>query len=71
MSPAEREEYGITEKLPKDLPTSLKYLRSSEQLGRVLGDSLVSDYIAMKEAEMKMLEAMPEDDQHIWLIERY
>lgn len=71
LSDEQRREYSITQRLPTALEQSLTSLGADTDLKKVLGNVLVDDYIAMKRAEKKMLDDMPENERHVWLIERY
>ncbi|KAK5138916.1 hypothetical protein LTR04_004064, partial [Oleoguttula sp. CCFEE 6159] len=71
LTPEQREELGITRRLPPDIHTSLDALEHDGALAEVLGAGLVSDYVAMKRAEQTMLGGMGEEERRVWLLERY
>ncbi|KAK5239954.1 hypothetical protein LTR16_011301, partial [Cryomyces antarcticus] len=63
LTPEQREELGITRRLPPDIHTSLDALEHDGALAEVLGAGLVSDYVAMKRAEQTMLGGMGEEER--------
>lgn len=67
----EREGLGITERLPNTLQKSLDSLREDGALVNLLGQNLVDDYLAVKKAEMEMLNEMDEQKRRTWLMARY
>jgi len=67
----ERENLGITERLPNTLQKSLESLSEDEALINTLGQGLVDDYLAVKKAETEMLNGMDEQKRRIWLMARY
>lgn len=71
LSDEQRNAYGIVSKLPRSLDESVAALETDLVLKKELGGSITTDFMAMKRAEQKMLEAMTEDDRRVWLIERY
>ena len=71
LSPEQREELGIRERLPKSIRGALECLRADRELGALLGEDVVKTYITVKEAEGKMLEEMEPKERRRWLIERY
>ncbi|TKA80870.1 hypothetical protein B0A49_03160 [Cryomyces minteri] len=71
LTPEQREELGITRRLPPDIHTSLAALEQDGALAEVLGARLVGDYVAMKRAEQTMLGDMGEEERRVWLLERY
>ncbi|KAL4975173.1 protein fluG [Aspergillus desertorum] len=68
---SERAALGITTKLPNTLAKSLAALESNETLRSLLGENLVENYIIVKRAESKKLNAMDEKARRKWLVERY
>ncbi|KAL5002483.1 protein fluG [Aspergillus recurvatus] len=68
---SDRAALGITTKLPNTLAKSLAALESNETLRRLLGENLVKNYIIVKRAESKKLNAMDEKARRKWLVERY
>ena len=71
LTDEEREELGITNRLPSTLQQSLNCLSQDQPLIDMLGQDLVDDYLAVKEAEMKMLGGMSAQSRKNWLIARY
>jgi glutamine synthetase len=71
LTEAQREEYGITRRLPQTIEASLKALDADTILKEALAEDLVKNYIAMKEKEQEMLAKMSKEERRIWLIERY
>ena len=71
MSPEQREELGIKDRLPKNVMEALHCLREDVKFGELLGQEVVKTYLTVKEAEGKMLEAMEPAERRRWLIERY
>ncbi|PLB50337.1 FluG family protein [Aspergillus steynii IBT 23096] len=71
MSEQERAELGITTKMPAGLVESLECLEADEGLREVLGDALVSTYLAVKRGEMKVVQQMGPEEQRVWFISRY
>lgn len=71
LSEAERKDLGITTKLPNTLVKSLEALESNKTLQNLLGPNLVNNYIMVKRAESKKLNAMDEKARRKWLVERY
>ena len=71
MSPEQKKDYGIERRMPADIGSALEALEKDSDLKEILAEGLVSDFVAMKKAEQKMLADMPEQERRIWLIERY
>lgn len=71
LSDDERMELGVVERMPRSLKESLRELKMNIKLHGLMGDELITNWIAVKEAEQQMLEEMSESDRRIWLIERY
>lgn len=71
LSETERKDLGITTKLPNTLAKSLEALESNKTLQGLLGPNLVNNYILVKRAESKKLNAMDEKARRKWLVERY
>lgn len=71
LTDQERAEHGITTMLPNTLTKSLKCLKEDEALTQLLGDDIVEDYIAVKEAEMAFLNNMVKQKRKIWLMARH
>ncbi|KAF2702631.1 developmental protein-like protein fluG [Pleomassaria siparia CBS 279.74] len=71
LTEEQRTSYGITSKMPSSVEEALERLGKDEELTEVLAEGLVSDYLAMKQSEQKMLGNMSEAERRVWLIERY
>lgn len=71
LTDAQRSALGITTPLPKSLAASLAALDNDTALRGLLGPELVQNYSAVKRAEMARLNAMPERERRLWLLERY
>jgi len=71
MSPEEKKDYGIERRMPADIGSALEALEKDSDLKEILAEGLVSDFVAMKKVEQKMLADMPEQERRVWLIERY
>ena len=71
MSPEQKKDYGIERRMPANIESALEALEKDSDLKEILGEGFVSDFIAMKKVEQKMLADMPEQERRVWLIERY
>ncbi|OCK84885.1 developmental protein-like protein fluG [Lepidopterella palustris CBS 459.81] len=71
MSDEARAQYGIERRIPANIDAALEALDKDSELKEMLADGLVSNFIAMKKVEQKMLADMPEQERRVWLIERY
>ena len=71
FSDNQKQELGITRRLPTTLQQALQALKDDADLSNALAPGLVHHYLSMKEAEQEMLDAMPEAERRVWLIERY
>ncbi|TKA46827.1 hypothetical protein B0A54_03783 [Friedmanniomyces endolithicus] len=71
LSDEQKSEMGITQRLPTDLDQGMKALQQSSSLADALAPGVVSHYLAMKQAEQKMLSLMPQHERKRWLMERY
>ncbi|KAK0305655.1 hypothetical protein LTR01_006802 [Friedmanniomyces endolithicus] len=71
LSDEQKSEMGITQRLPTDLDQAMKALQQSSSLADALAPGVVSHYLAMKQAEQKMLSLMPQHERKRWLMERY
>lgn len=71
LSERDRAELGIGEKLSTTIDRSLAKLEEDTSLIDIIGPRVVLHYVAMKKAELKMLEDMPVEERHVWLMERY
>lgn len=71
LDDARRRTMGIVKKIPSKLDDALAALEGDAVLEKLLGSTLVGDFIAMKRAEKDMLGKMPRNSRKAWLIERY
>ncbi|KAB5554592.1 hypothetical protein GE09DRAFT_133263 [Coniochaeta sp. 2T2.1] len=67
----DKKELNVTEMLPASVGEALQALREDEELTALMGQELVEKYTAVKEAELKLLEGMDEDQRREWIMERY
>lgn len=71
LSEGERTDLGISQKLPTTIEQSLEALDKDVVLREALGSEVVDHFVAMKRAEQLMLDALPEPERRVWLMERY
>lgn len=73
LTPAQRRDLGITQRLPRSLEESLEALKHDTWLvDTVLGGEFVDAYLRVKRAEAEVLMGMKSDEERRgWLIERY
>ncbi|KAI6782510.1 Protein fluG [Emericellopsis cladophorae] len=72
LSEAERSRLNIRERLPTTLEEALCALeKDGEMANSMLGEAMVERYVAIKRAEIGMLQSMKPDEQRQWIIERY
>ncbi|KAI9172418.1 Protein fluG [Paramyrothecium foliicola] len=71
LSDTQRQELGITTKIPSSLSEALEALEDDHELKRLLGQQLVDRYIVTKKAEIELLEGMADGERRRWVIERY
>lgn len=64
-------ELGIRCKLPTTVEQSLEALDGDTALRDAIGSKVVDHFVAMKRTEQDMLNAMPERERRVWLMERY
>jgi glutamine synthetase len=67
----ERSKLGISELLPSTLVEAIKKLEENKDLQQLLGEEVVKHYVMCKEAELKLLSGMEEDERRTWIMERY
>jgi glutamine synthetase len=66
-----KQDYGIEERLPKDVNEALMSLDASAIIRNRLGDTVINHYIGTKEEELAFLNGMSAEQRKGWLIERY
>ncbi|KAI5237679.1 glutamine synthetase/guanido kinase [Aureobasidium subglaciale] len=71
LTKAQREELGITTRMPGTLEEALEELDTNEVLKRIMNHGLTDDYVIMKKAEKEMLDEMDDNKRYTWLIEKY
>ena len=71
LSEEEKKELGITKGFPTTLEEALEELEEDDVLEDVLQKEVVARYIAVKKAEMGLLNGLGADEMREWLIERY
>jgi glutamine synthetase len=71
LTDQQRANLGITTKLPTGIEASLSMLKNNAVLREALGESLVEDYVAVRESEHANLNAMDEQTRRVWLMNRY
>ncbi len=71
LTERERDELGISERLPRSIDEALECLRLDTQLREILGGAVVDTYMIVKKAEGEMLLQMEPAKRRNWLIERY
>ncbi|KAF7846480.1 hypothetical protein BT93_L4256 [Corymbia citriodora subsp. variegata] len=71
LNDEERSKLGITKTLPKTLQLTCSALATNEVLRAALGDTMIDDYLAVKEAEADLLSTMSKEERKTWLIARY
>lgn len=71
MTEEQRMVYGITKRMPATIEESLLSLEENKTLEASLGSGIIKTFVAMKRKEQKKLEAMPDGERRVWLVERY
>ncbi|PLB34836.1 extracellular developmental signal biosynthesis protein FluG [Aspergillus candidus] len=71
LTDTQRQDLGITTRLPTSLQESLDELEKDTALQEVLGKTVVENYLIVKRLEGKRLGAMDAETRRRWLIERY
>ena len=71
LSAEQKEELGITKKLPSSIEQALEAAGNDAELEQAMTPGMLKHYVTMKKAEQEMLNAMPEDERRVWLMERY
>ncbi|PNY30073.1 Protein fluG [Tolypocladium capitatum] len=71
LSDKQKRDLGVRTKLPSSLREALDALLQDHELGNMLGQVLVERYVAVKKAEMELLESMDEVSRNQWIMERY
>lgn len=71
ISDEERAALNITTKMPVALTESLANLEGNGRLREILGDSMVSKYLAIKRDELKLVQKMTPEEKRAWFVSRY
>ncbi|KAH0562449.1 hypothetical protein GP486_002863 [Trichoglossum hirsutum] len=71
LTSRERARLGIRENMPASLAEALECLWGDDELREILGQEAVRTYVAVKGAEVELLEKMKPEAVRRWLIERY
>ncbi|KAJ5110289.1 hypothetical protein N7532_002934 [Penicillium argentinense] len=71
MTLEERVVVGVETLLPKTIEDSLAALGRNERLAGFIGETLVSQYAAVKRSEAQFLLKMPVEERRRWLISKY
>jgi glutamine synthetase len=71
LTEAQRQELGITTRIPSSIGEALAALQSDEELSGRLGKDLVERYVNTKKAEDELLQGMDDKERRIWIMERY
>ncbi|KAI0201083.1 hypothetical protein F4808DRAFT_138659 [Astrocystis sublimbata] len=71
LGDAERTRLGIETKFPASVEEACECLRKDETMVRLLGKEFVERYVAVKKAEVKLYDSIPEDQRTQWVMERY
>lgn len=71
LSKEERKQLGIEKMLPESLDEAIGELLADGELREILGNDVVLRYVAVKKAEMNLLQGMQVEARKEWLIERY
>ena len=66
----QRRSLNISQQIPRSIDEALTCFKNSS-LRSILGDAVFENYVAVKEAEVKMLQQMESGPRKKWLIERY
>lgn len=71
LSAEGRASLGIREQMPGDLSDAIRALSEDEAIRTLLGAETVERYIAVKRAEMVLLQGKSGDERRQWMIERF
>lgn len=66
LSDKQREDLGITKRLPTSLNQSLDMLRSNQELRQNLGSDLVDNFLMTKETEINLVKGKGSDWYRQW-----
>lgn len=71
LSVGEREELGISQRLPATIHEAVSAASEDDALAQVMSRGMLKHYLAMKREEQEMLNSMGDAERRTWLIERY
>lgn len=71
LSEAERNQLGISQKIPTNIAEALDHLQADNKLRKILGNAVTDNYLTVKKAEIEQFEKMEPGKRRNWLIERY
>lgn len=71
LSEAERNQLGISQKIPANIAEALDHLQADKSLRKILGHAITDNYLTVKKAEIEKFEKMEPEKRRNWLIERY
>ncbi|KAI0431889.1 hypothetical protein F5Y09DRAFT_177601 [Xylaria sp. FL1042] len=71
LSSEERRALGITKQFPSNLEAALEALTSDAKMVELIGKDVVERYVAVKKAEIQLLDSIPEEARKMWVMERY
>ncbi|KAI1352121.1 hypothetical protein F5Y01DRAFT_314111 [Xylaria sp. FL0043] len=71
LSSEERRALGITRQFPSKLEEALEALASDVRMVELIGKDVVERYVAVKKAEIQLLDFIPEESRKMWVMERY
>ncbi|MCJ1423506.1 hypothetical protein MMC29_001390 [Sticta canariensis] len=71
LSEAERNQLGISQKIPGNIAEALDHLQADSKLRKIMGNAVIDNYLTVKKAEMEKFEKMEPGKRRNWLIERY
>ncbi|KAI1419979.1 hypothetical protein F5Y12DRAFT_788615 [Xylaria sp. FL1777] len=71
LSDDQRKALGIEKQFPKNLEEALEALTSDVEMVELIGRDVVERYVAVKKAEIQLLNSVPEEERKMWVMERY
>ncbi len=71
LSASEKEQLGITTKLPTTIEQAIVAAENDVELHTAMPEGMLKHYLAMKKEEQVMLNEMDDSTRRVWLMERY
>lgn len=71
LTPEKRKKLGIDTMFPADLKEALAALKEDKVMVELLGSQFVERYVNVKNAEMRLLDPMTDEERRRWVLERY